>query len=80
MRDTVMDELRRTFKPEFLNRLDEIIVFHKLEDKHIAQIIDVLLGQFAKRASALDIHLTFTDALKEHIAKTGTNLHMVLDR
>ena len=74
MRDVLMNELRRAFKPEFLNRLDEIIVFHKLDDTHIQKIIEVLLGQFAKRASSLDIDLTFTDALKEYIAKTGTNL------
>lgn len=74
MKDTVMEDLRRTFKPEFLNRLDEIIVFHQLLDKHISQIIEVLLAQFAKRALALNIELSFTDALKEHIAKTGTNL------
>ena len=74
MKDTVMEDLRRTFKPEFLNRLDEIIVFHQLLDKHISQIIEVLLAQFAKRALSLNIELSFTDALKEHIAKTGTNL------
>ncbi len=74
MKDTVMEDLRRTFKPEFLNRLDEIIVFHQLLDKHISQIIEVLLAQFAKRALSLNIDLSFTDALKEHIAKTGTNL------
>ena len=74
MKDVLMNELRRAFKPEFLNRLDEIIVFHKLDDVHIQKIIEVLLGQFAKRASSLNIELTFSDALKEHIAKTGTNL------
>jgi ATP-dependent Clp protease ATP-binding subunit ClpC len=74
MKDVVMDELRREFKPEFLNRLDEIIVFHKLDDEHIEKIIDVLLDQFAQRAENISLHLEFTNALKKHIAEHGTNL------
>lgn len=74
MKNSVLEELRRTFKPEFLNRLDEIIVFHKLDEKHIEKIIDVLLTQFAKRAMSLDMKLNFTPAVREYIAQKGTNL------
>lgn len=74
MKENVLDELRRTFKPEFLNRLDETIVFRKLNQTEIAEIIDVMLKQFAQRVATIDITLNFTDELKKYIADTGTNL------
>jgi len=74
MKENVLDDLRQTFKPEFLNRLDEIIVFHKLNEREIESIIDVLLKQFIDRVKPLNIKLNFTDEFKKHIAKNGTNL------
>ncbi|WP_332310662.1 ATP-dependent Clp protease ATP-binding subunit [Alkalibacter mobilis] len=74
MKDNVMEELRRTFRPEFLNRLDEVIVFHQLDDKHIGDIIDILLNQLSKRLKDMDIELEFTPKVKEYIAAKGTNL------
>ena len=74
MKENVLEDLRRTFKPEFLNRLDEIIVFRKLNETEIEKIIDVLLRQFSERVLPLSIDISYTDNLKQHIAKIGTNL------
>lgn len=74
MKDNVLEELRRTFRPEFINRIDEVIVFHQLDDKHIGDIIEILLAQLSKRLKGLDIELTFTDSVKKYLADKGTNL------
>ena len=74
MKQTVMEALKNSFKPEFLNRLDEIIVFHKLSDADIIRIIDIMLSQFAKRLESINMHIVFTDKLKMHIKQKGTNL------
>lgn len=71
MKARVNDALRATFKPEFLNRLDEIIVFNKLTDEDIKKIARIMLGEVQKRVSALGINLEFTDEATAHIAKAG---------
>ena len=52
----VLSELKREFKPEFINRIDEIIVFHKLENNEIKQIIDIMLEQVKKRLEEQNIN------------------------
>lgn len=74
MKETVLEELRKGIRPEFLNRLDEIIVFHKLRETDIKQIIDIMLGQLVKRMKELELDIEFTDAVKNLIAMKGTNL------
>jgi ATP-dependent Clp protease ATP-binding subunit ClpC len=74
MKENVMEELRRTFRPEFINRIDEVIVFHQLDDKHIGDIIEILLTQLSKRLKELGIDLTFTAEVKAFLAEKGTNL------
>lgn len=74
MKDNVLEELRSTFRPEFLNRLDEVIVFHQLEEKHIGDIIDILLDQLTKRLKGLELNLLFTPEVKAFLAQKGTNL------
>ena len=74
MKETVLTQLRNSFRPEFLNRIDETLVFHSLSDDDIGKITDVLLRQFVKRCEGIGITITFTDAVKEYIAKKGTNL------
>ena len=74
MRTNIMEELRKTFRPEFLNRIDEVIVFHQLDDKHIHSIIDLMLKQLSKRLVELEIELEFDQSAKEFIATKGTNL------
>ena len=69
----VMGELKKQFRPEFINRIDEIIVFHKLNNEDIKQIIDIMLNQVKKRMKAKDIELEIDDSVKEIIAKKGVD-------
>ena len=69
----VMGELKKEFKPEFLNRIDEIIVFHKLEDKQIRKIVDIMLNNVAKLLKEQGIKLTVDENAKDLVAKKGTD-------
>ena len=72
MKDGVMDEVKRLFKPEFLNRIDETIVFHALNKEHIKKIVTILLANLIKRCkSQMDITLRVRESVKEYIAKEG---------
>ncbi len=71
MKNTVMEELKKTFRPEFLNRLDETIVFHTISEEHLKKIVDLMLKNLSKRLSKKDIHIEVTDAAKTHLAKEG---------
>jgi len=71
MKDNIMEELRKTFRPEFLNRLDEIIVFHPLEDVHLRQIASLMIQNIAKRLEERNIVLEVSEAAKEHMIKQG---------
>ncbi|TCT21048.1 ATP-dependent Clp protease ATP-binding subunit ClpC [Melghiribacillus thermohalophilus] len=74
MKSKVMDELKKVFRPEFLNRIDEIIVFHSLEQKHLKQIVKLMAEQLKKRLKEQDIDFELTDQAIEKIAKEGTDL------
>ena len=69
----VMGELKKQFRPEFINRIDEIIVFHKLTDEDVKQIIDIMLKQVEKRLQEQDIKLEIDDSVKTLIAKKGVD-------
>ena len=69
----VMSELKRSFRPEFLNRIDEIIVFHKLTDEDISKIIDIMLKDVSKRLNEQGIEMSIDKGAKELIAKKGTD-------
>ena len=69
----VMAELKKTFRPEFINRIDEIIVFHKLTEKEIDQIINIMLKEVTERLESQGIHLEVEKSAKELIAKRGTD-------
>lgn len=71
IKSEVMTELKRHFRPEFLNRIDDIIVFHKLTSENIRQIAVKMLQQLQDRIAALGIHAEFTDACVEQISKDG---------
>lgn len=71
MRDMISDELRKTFRPEFLNRIDETIVFHPLNEEHIKDIVDIMIGNLEKRLKKLNINITVSDKAKEYIGKEG---------
>ena len=69
----VMAELKKEFKPEFLNRIDEIIVFHKLEDSQIRKIVDILIDNVGKLLKEQGIKLTIDEKAKDLVAKKGTD-------
>lgn len=71
MKETITEELRKTFRPEFLNRLDEVIVFHSLEEKHVREIVDIMIKDLEKRLNKLDVKIKVTDKTKEYIASSG---------
>ncbi|HEY3117888.1 MAG TPA: ATP-dependent chaperone ClpB [Chloroflexota bacterium] len=71
MRDQALEALRQHFRPEFLNRIDEVVVFHPLGREHIRAIVDIQLGQVAKRLTERKITFEVTDAAKEHLAAVG---------
>ena len=70
MKSNVMEEVKRSFKPEFINRIDDIIVFHQLNNENMKEIVNLLASNLYKRCEdQLGIHLTITVALKEHLVK-----------
>ena len=71
MRATVLDELRQHFRPEFLNRVDEIIVFHALSEKQLEEIVEIQLQRLRKRLGDRRIALVLDEAAKRHIVKVG---------
>ncbi|MDY3556542.1 ATP-dependent chaperone ClpB [Gemmata sp. JC717] len=71
MRAAVMEELRKGFRPEFLNRIDEIIVFHALTEADLTKIIEVQLGNLRKRLAERKIGLALTEGAKAHMVRVG---------
>lgn len=71
LKEVVMGELKNTFKPEFLNRVDDIIVFNKLSDKDIKEIAKRMLKNLSSRVNSLGISINFTDNAIEAISKAG---------
>ncbi len=70
MKSGVMEEVKKSFKPEFINRIDDIIVFHQLNDDNMKEIVNLLARGLAARCeSQMNIHLTLTPALKEHLIR-----------
>ena len=68
MKSNVMEEVKRSFKPEFINRIDDFIVFHQLNNENMKEIVNLLASNLYKRCEdQLGIHLTITAALKEHL-------------
>jgi ATP-dependent Clp protease ATP-binding subunit ClpB len=71
MKEQVLDELRHHFRPEFLNRVDEIIVFHGLTEEHLKQIVDIQLNGLRKRLADRHIELELTDRARGYLVRTG---------
>ncbi|MCF6139503.1 ATP-dependent protease ATP-binding subunit ClpC [Pseudalkalibacillus berkeleyi] len=71
MKSKVMDELKKAFRPEFLNRIDETIVFHTLEKEHLKHIITLMSNQLQKRLSEQGVDIELTDAALNKIAEEG---------
>ncbi|WP_037354275.1 ATP-dependent chaperone ClpB [Amycolatopsis orientalis] len=70
-RDAVMEVVQRQFKPEFLNRLDDIVVFHALGTEQLTSIVDIQVARLAKRLAQRRLHLEVTDGAREWLALNG---------
>ncbi|UCB42025.1 MAG: AAA family ATPase [Dehalococcoidales bacterium] len=71
MKEKVMNEVRKTFRPEFLNRLDEIIVFHELTEEQLRQIVELMVKDLQQRLVERKLDLELTDEAKSWLAKAG---------
>ncbi|MBP5245527.1 MAG: ATP-dependent Clp protease ATP-binding subunit, partial [Clostridia bacterium] len=69
--ETVMNALNNTFRPEFLNRIDEIVVFRKLDTEDIKKIANLMLDEIKERINAMNIEISFDDNVTEYLAKQG---------
>ncbi|MBY0224124.1 ATP-dependent Clp protease ATP-binding subunit [Sporosarcina aquimarina] len=71
MKEKMLSELKKTFRPEFLNRVDDMIVFHSLEKEHLRQIVSLMSEDLAKRLAEQDIELVLTEAAQDKITDEG---------
>ena len=71
MREKILDETKRVFKPEFLNRLDEIIVFHTLEKPDLMRIVDLEVNKVKRRLRLKEIEIALDDAAHEFVIEKG---------
>jgi len=71
MKENIISELRKTFRPEFLNRLDETIVFHALNREHIKQIVELMLDELREKLTEKEISMEITEAAKEKLVEEG---------
>jgi ATP-dependent Clp protease ATP-binding subunit ClpC len=71
IKEQIMEELKRRFRPEFLNRIDEIIIFHPLAEEEIKQIVDLLINKLNKRLAERGIKVKLTEEAKSELAKRG---------
>jgi ATP-dependent Clp protease ATP-binding subunit ClpC len=71
MKDKVMDELKRSFRPEFLNRIDEVIVFHALSREDVKNIVDLMMKRVTEQLRSKDVEIELSDAAKELLAEKG---------
>jgi ATP-dependent Clp protease ATP-binding subunit ClpC len=74
MKENILGELKQKFRPEFLNRIDDTIVFHKLSDDDLSQIIDLMLVSIRKRLESRDIYLKFEEDSKKFLLSKGIDL------
>ncbi len=75
MQEAVLEEMRRHFRPEFLNRVDEIIVFHSLTEEQLKQIVEIQLGRLRERLGDRHITLQLTEAARANLVHTGYDPH-----
>jgi ATP-dependent Clp protease ATP-binding subunit ClpC len=71
MKEKLLGELKKTFRPEFLNRIDNVVVFHALNKEHIRQIVDLMLAVVNQQLAEKEIKLEVTDAAKDFLGEKG---------
>ena len=75
IKNSVIQEAKKEFKPEFLNRIDDVIVFHKLTEKEFRKIIDIMLEKLIKRLEEQSIYIEFSEKVKEFVEKKGIDVN-----
>jgi len=73
LKEVILDEVRKTFRPEFLNRIDEVIVFHPLSENDLRAIVDLEISKVSERLAEQGRRLQVTDEVKTFLMKEGTN-------
>ncbi len=73
MKNKILEEIKKAFRPEFLNRVDDIIVFHPLNEGHLKEIVSLMINSMTKRLAEQDVEVEVTDVAKEVIIKEGYN-------
>jgi ATP-dependent Clp protease ATP-binding subunit ClpC len=71
MKERVLNEMKKTFRPEFINRIDEIIVFHQLTEEQLRQIVDLLVKDLQERLAERKLNIELTEEAKSWLAKEG---------
>ena len=71
MKDAVLEELRKNFRPEFINRVDDLIVFHALSEKNLGKIVEIQLGRLRNRLEEKNIELELTESARKHLVEVG---------
>ena len=71
MKERVQEELKRSFRPEFLNRIDETIVFHELSRQEVHSIVDLMIGRLSEQLRSQDVEIELTEAAKDLLARKG---------
>jgi len=71
MKDAVLEELRKNFRPEFINRVDDLIVFHALSEKNLEKIVEIQLGRLRNRLEEKNIELELTEVARKHLVQVG---------
>lgn len=71
MKESITTELKNVFNPEFLNRIDEVVIFHQLTREHLAKIVDILIAEVNERLAVSGMHLEITEEVKEWLIKEG---------
>ena len=71
MKYNIMEELKQTFKPEFLNRIDDVIVFHQLNDENLKQIVELMLKNLLSRIKEMDVEIEVSDEAKALLLLKG---------
>lgn len=66
-----MEEVKKSFRPEFVNRLDEVVVFHRLEKTELRRIVDIQLDRFSVRLAKRDLRIEVSDAAKDWLGEVG---------
>ena len=75
MKENIMSELKKQFRPEFINRIDEIIVFHKLNNEDIRKIMDIMLNQLKNRLTEQEIDIEIDESVKQLLIEKGTDIN-----